>query len=165
MLNSCTLGVCFGALKPLWMRSTRRGLLFGPREAGCWTFLLWQSWLCSAVSAGLAWLYPHKLLFEICLSFFSEAAALSLFLLVVAQVFWAEERLKWVPDWFYQLLGWLFLLMMGCPIAGLITSIELFLDVFRGLILLYASLLSLSLILRLLLSVVDRWRGSEVDEV
>ena len=153
------------ALKPISMRSSKRGLLFGPREAGCWSFLLWQSWLCSAVSAGLSWLYPHKLLFEICLSFFSEAAALSLFLLVVAQVFWAEERLKWVPNWFYQLLGCLFLLMMACPIVVVITSIDLFLDVFRALFLLFASLLVLSLILRLLLSVVDRWRGSQVDEV
>lgn len=140
------------------MRSKRRGLLFGPREAGCWTFLLQQAWLSFAATAGLAWFFPNYLTVGIAAFFMSEALGLTLFLAVVAQLFWASETLNWIPDVFYQILGWLFLVMMLCPLAYALMPNQIARPLMLGILCLFGMLLVISLIIRAIMALRDRLR-------
>jgi hypothetical protein len=138
------------------MRSKRRGLLFGPREAGCWTFLLQQSWLSFAATAGLAWFFPTPLMVGIAAFFMSEALGLTLFLVVVAQLFWASYNLMWLPSGFYQILSWLFLVMMLCPLAHALMPNQIAMPLMLGIISLFGLLLAISLIIRAVMALRDR---------
>ena len=134
------------------MRSKRRGLLFGPREGGCWTFLLQQAWLSFAATAGLAWFFQTPLLVGLATAFFSEAIGLTLFLAVVAQLFWAGDELTWIPDQFYQLLGLLFVLMLLCPLGDRVLANGVFPQLAFAIFCLLGCLLILSLLLRAVMS-------------
>ncbi len=138
------------------MRSNRRGLLFGPREAGCWTFLLQQAWLSCAATAGLAWFFPNPLMVSIAAFFMSEALGLTLFLVAVAQLYWACHTLDWIPDAFYQILGWLFLVMIPCPLAHALMPNQIAMPLMLGILSLFGLLLAISLIIRAVMALRDR---------
>lgn len=137
------------------MRNRRQGLLFGPREAGCWEFLLGQAWLCALASGAAAYAIRAPALISVAIGFGGEAIGLSLFLLMFAQLFWLEERFPGIPDWCLQVWGWLPpLVILGLPLRHFFPGLG------GGLLTLavvWLLLLGLSLALRLLLRLWDQF--------
>ncbi|MBX3171206.1 MAG: hypothetical protein KF760_27605 [Candidatus Eremiobacteraeota bacterium] len=67
------------------MRQRGLGLLFGPREGGCWEFLLCQAWLSGLAASAVAWFTGSRWIWEIARGFLSEAVVITLLLASVAQ--------------------------------------------------------------------------------
>lgn len=138
------------------MRNRRRGLLFGPREAGCWHVLLTQAWLCAVIAGVAAHFTKFVWVQQLALMFASEAVGLTLFLLSVAQAFWFEERFPSL-GWLLQVVGYVFLGTMLClmvlPLFPALGQVIAYLLQF-----LLASL-GLSLLLRIVSWVMDQFQG------
>jgi hypothetical protein len=108
------------------------------------------------LAAGLARLIPTPTVEGIRLLFLSEAILLSLFILTVAQVSWSGEQFEWIPGWFYKLLGWLFLLMLLCPVGHGLLPGALFPALSVSIFVFLAGLMILSLLLRAAMALRDR---------
>ncbi len=83
-------------------------MLFGPREAGCWEFLLLQAWGFCLIAGAIGWFSGNPVAWKVARGFFAEAFLLTLFLVSVAQSFWVEERFPQIPDRCSELVGYLF---------------------------------------------------------
>ena len=129
-----------------------RGLLFGPREAGCWQTLLTQAFSCGLLAAALGWWTGNRAAWHIAGSFLSEGLAIVLLLTSAAQLFWLEERFPRVPlAWIgYSVPAALALLVVG-GVCGQVLLAQLGL----ALLALMLGLLLLSIALRLVLALWD----------
>ncbi|MBT9587748.1 hypothetical protein IV102_30715 [bacterium] len=138
---------------------SRRGLLFGPREAGCWEFVLGLGWLCTLVTVLLAWLSGNSALRQIAGTFFCIALSTTLLLLSLAQSCWVSERWPSIPDVCYQVSGWLLIASLFSPFLAGLTG-QVWIARWGMLYLLgMVALLLLSLLLRIVLSIWERASG------
>ena len=138
---------------------SRRGLLFGPREAGCWEFVLGLGWLFTLVTGLLAWLTGNSALRHIAGTFFCIALSTTLLLLSLAQSFWVSERWPSIPDFCYQILGWLLIASIFSPLLARLTDQAWIVNWGVLYLLGMLTLLLLSLLLRIGLSFWERASG------
>ena len=131
------------------VRHCNRGLLFGPREAGCWEFLVFQAFSCGLVASVLGWATGNRTSRHLAGYFWAEGIAIVLLLTSVAQSRWLEERFPRFPQsWIrYSVLVALWLLVTG----GVCRNFPL-LQLALGFLATMLGLLLFSVLLRLVLS-------------
>ena len=139
--------LCWTGLR---IHKARLGLLFGPREAGCWQALISQAWLSTLVAGAAAYFTGNSWLRSLAELFLMEATLLSLFLLAVAQLFWLEDRFSNVPAWCWQVFWFLGLGQILCLLLALLRPVSL------GLFAFLLLCLMVSLLLRLVLWLLGR---------
>lgn len=138
---------------------SRRGLLFGPREAGCWEFVLGLGWKCTLVTGLLAWLTGNFVIRQIAGMFFCLSLSTTLLLLSMAQYVWVSERWPSIPDVCYQVAVWLVIVSIFSPLLARLTG-QIWIVNWGMLYLLgMLTLLLLSLLLRIVLSFWERASG------
>ena len=141
------------------LNHSRRGLLSGPREGGCWAFLLAQAFLCTLVTGALASITESSVLKTLAEMFLGEAVSITLLLLSLAQSSWVEERWPRIPNACYQLPGWLLVASVLSLVVGNLTGQAWIVHWAIAYVLGMLALLLLSLPLRIVLSLWDRARG------
>lgn len=140
------------------MRRANRGLLFGPREAGCWEFLLAQAWSCFLLAAAIGWFTGSLVAWRVASSFFAEGTLLVLLLVSVAQLCWVEERFPRIPGICLQLTGLMVPGFVLFTFAHALSSIPLLALLAFACLAIYGGLLLLSILVRLSLALWDRLR-------
>ena len=140
------------------------GLLFGPRESGCWEFLLAQAWGFCLITAAIGWFSGSQVAWKVSRSFLFEGLGITLLLLSVAQVCWVGERFPQIPGGCYNALFYLLVgSSLGMILAGVISSPDLAAVAFGGLTFLLGVLL-LSVLTRILLAIWQRLRGRQPED-
>lgn len=141
------------------VRRRNLGLLFGPREAGCWEFLLGQAWISCLVAAAIGWLAHSPVAWKVARGCFAEAMSITLLLTSVAQWVWLEERFPQIPDACFTTVGYMALAFFPLLFVNAFFSSPLLSLLALACFAIPLFLLVLSLLTRIFLALGERLRG------